>query len=184
MAMRGAKVLVIRVLDNDGNGNSGDVTAAVDYATGRGVDVINLSLGGSAPLVGGNDPDLDAALNRALDRGVVVVASAGNDTLPGIAGFQRSFPALPWAKMRRRRRGWRANQMRSNRRKSSASAWAVRASRRRRSTRGSGASTRSRRSTSASPRQAAWRSPASAPPSCARRRAVDAASAQPSARAQ
>jgi hypothetical protein len=44
--------------------------------------VINLSLGGSIPLLGGSDPDVDAALDRALDRGIVVVAAAGNNGLP------------------------------------------------------------------------------------------------------
>jgi thermitase len=77
----GAQVLVIRVLDNKGNGDSADVAAAVDYAIGRGVNVINLSLGPEVPLTGA-DPVLDAALNRALDRGVVVVAAAGNSSLP------------------------------------------------------------------------------------------------------
>jgi subtilisin family serine protease len=77
----GARVLVIRVLDNNGNGTVDDVSAAVDYAVGRGVDVINLSLGSELPL-SGSDPGLDAALNRALDRGIVVAAAAGNNGLP------------------------------------------------------------------------------------------------------
>jgi subtilisin family serine protease len=77
----GAKVLVIRVLDSNGSGNSDDVTAAIDYATGRGVDVINLSLGPELPFTG-SDPALDAALDRALDRGIVVAAAAGNNGLP------------------------------------------------------------------------------------------------------
>ncbi|MDX6643020.1 MAG: thermitase [Solirubrobacteraceae bacterium] len=77
----GAKVLVIRVLDSNGNGTVDDVSAAVDYATGRGVDVINLSLGSELPL-SGSDPGLDAALNRALDRGNVVAAAAGNNGQP------------------------------------------------------------------------------------------------------
>jgi thermitase len=77
----GARVLAIRVLDSNGNGDSANVSAAIDYAIGRGVDVINLSLGPDLPL-SGSDPRLDAALNRALDRGIVVAAAAGNNGLP------------------------------------------------------------------------------------------------------
>jgi serine protease len=77
----GARVLVVRVLDNDGAGTITDVTAGVDWAVDHGADVINLSLGPDVPILGG-DPDFDAAIDRALDRGVIVVAASGNDGLP------------------------------------------------------------------------------------------------------
>ena len=77
----GARVLVIRVLGNDGSGLTDDVTAGIDWATDHGADVINLSLGPDTPLLGGNS-DFDAAIDRALDRGAIVVAAAGNDGLP------------------------------------------------------------------------------------------------------
>jgi subtilisin family serine protease len=78
----GAKVLPVRVLDSDGSGDADTVAAGVDWATSHGADVINLSLGGSVPLIGGSSAQFDAALDRALDRGVIVVAAAGNDGLP------------------------------------------------------------------------------------------------------
>jgi subtilisin family serine protease len=79
----GAKVLVIRVLDNKGSGSQDHVVAGIDWATNHGADVINLSLGPDVPLVG-TSPDFDAAINRALDRGIVVVAAAGNGVaVPG-----------------------------------------------------------------------------------------------------
>jgi subtilisin family serine protease len=77
-----AKVLPVRVLDNSGEGDADSVAAGVDWATAHGADVINLSLGGSVPIIGGSSDAFDAALDRALDRGIIVVAAAGNDGLP------------------------------------------------------------------------------------------------------
>jgi subtilisin family serine protease len=78
----GAKVLVVRVLNADGEGTAEDVDAGIDWAVAHGADVINLSLGPDTPLIGGSDPEFDAALGRALDRGVIVVGAAGNSGLP------------------------------------------------------------------------------------------------------
>lgn len=78
----GAKILPVRVLDNDGNGDADTVAEGIDWATDHGANVINLSLGGSLPLLGGGSDAFDAALDRALSRGVVVAAAAGNDGLP------------------------------------------------------------------------------------------------------
>jgi subtilisin family serine protease len=79
----GAKVLPVRVLDDNGSGTSSAVAAGIDWATSHGADVINLSLSGQLPLGGlVGETDMDAAIGRALDRGVIVVAAAGNDSLP------------------------------------------------------------------------------------------------------
>jgi subtilisin family serine protease len=79
----GATVLPIRVLDDEGSGETADVARAIDYAVARGAHVINLSLGSDVPLLGaGGDRDLNAALDRAADAGVVIVAAAGNNTVP------------------------------------------------------------------------------------------------------
>jgi thermitase len=77
----GAKLLPVRVLNDDGAGTVPDVVKGIDYAVAQGADVINLSLGGSVPLLG-SDASFDAAIGRALDAGRVVVAAAGNDGLP------------------------------------------------------------------------------------------------------
>ncbi len=76
----GAKLLPVRVLNDDGSGSVSDVAKGIDYAVAQGADVINLSLGG-APLIG-SDVGFDQAIDRALDAGRVVVAAAGNDGLP------------------------------------------------------------------------------------------------------
>src|SRR3954468_22124268 len=79
----GAKVLPIRVLDNDGSGTGEDVAKGVDYAVAHNADVINLSLGGDAigTILGGDDA-FTKWVQNALDKGVVVIAAAGNDTAP------------------------------------------------------------------------------------------------------
>ena len=79
-----SKVLVIRVLGDDGSGEAVDATRAVDLAVAAGADVINLSLSESVPLsaLGFSDEEFDAAIRRAVDAGVVVVAAAGNNALP------------------------------------------------------------------------------------------------------
>jgi len=78
-----AKVLPIRVLDNDGNGTTDGVAKGIDYAVAHHADVINLSLGGDAidTILGGDDA-FTKAVQNALDKGVVVIAAAGNDTAP------------------------------------------------------------------------------------------------------
>jgi thermitase len=79
----GAKVLPIRVLDNEGSGTGEGVAKGIDYAVAHGADVINLSLGGSAiDTVLGGDDAFTKAVQNALSKGVVVIAAAGNDTVP------------------------------------------------------------------------------------------------------
>jgi subtilisin family serine protease len=79
----GATIMPVRVLDDDGGGNTDDVAAGVDYARTHGADVINLSLGSEVPLVGASGGDaFDAAVHRAIAAGIVVVAAAGNNGVP------------------------------------------------------------------------------------------------------
>ena len=76
-----ARVMPVRVLDDEGSGDADKVAAGIDYAVAHGAQVINLSLGPDVPLVGSASP-FAAAVAGALDRGVIVVAAAGNDGLP------------------------------------------------------------------------------------------------------
>jgi subtilisin family serine protease len=79
----GARILPVRVLDEDGTGTSGDVAAGIRWATQRHADVINLSLANEAP--GGllsnllADPEVDDAINEAAGAGIAVVVASGND---------------------------------------------------------------------------------------------------------
>lgn len=68
-----ARILPVRVLDNEGWGNSFMVAQGILYAAEEGADVINMSLG-----MTGNQPQLEKAVRWAAERDVVLVASAGN----------------------------------------------------------------------------------------------------------
>jgi len=83
-----ATILPVRVLDSEGRGESSDIAAGIEYAVGRGVDVINLSLGARQ-----QSEVLRGAVRYAMSHGVVVVASTGNgsdltavDYPSGVAG--------------------------------------------------------------------------------------------------
>ncbi len=68
-----ATILPIRVLDPDGEGDVDDLTAAIQWATDKGADVINLSLGSDAKIKA-----VEEAIKWANKQGVFVVASSGN----------------------------------------------------------------------------------------------------------
>jgi hypothetical protein len=70
----GASVSVIRVFPPDGTANQGDIADAIEMlARDQRCDVINLSLGGSAP----SQIELDAIL-AAAEQGALCIAAAGN----------------------------------------------------------------------------------------------------------
>jgi subtilisin family serine protease len=78
-----ARLMPVRVLDDDGSGTVDAIAAGIDFARTHGADVINLSLGSEVPIVGAVGGDaIDAAIHRALAAGIVVVAAAGNNGVP------------------------------------------------------------------------------------------------------
>lgn len=90
-----AKLCLVKVLFNFGSGSFEDVVEGIVFAANKGVDVINMSLGG-ALFKNGNADDgytaRDAAgfknfINRAVtyahQKGVLVIASAGNAGIDG-----------------------------------------------------------------------------------------------------
>jgi subtilisin family serine protease len=75
----GARIMPVRVLDEDGSGSAADVAVGIKWAVDHGADVINLSLGDvGEPLFG---PAFSSALDYAWSRGVIPVVSAGNEYL-------------------------------------------------------------------------------------------------------
>jgi subtilisin family serine protease len=68
-----ATILPIRVLDQNGMGDSDDVIAAIDWAVQKGAKVINLSLGTNEPVAA-----LKTMVSYANQMGVFVITSAGN----------------------------------------------------------------------------------------------------------
>jgi subtilisin family serine protease len=86
----GAKILPVRVLDKDGEGDAGVVAEGIRWAADQGADVINLSLAqddpGGLSLLGQNffgDDRVDQAIRDAAARGAVVVIAAGNNDQGG-----------------------------------------------------------------------------------------------------
>jgi subtilisin family serine protease len=73
-----AKVVAVRVLDNDGSGTTSQVIAGIDWVTkhAKKPAVANLSLGGY------HNAQLDAAVLNSIKSGVTYAVAAGNDGLP------------------------------------------------------------------------------------------------------
>lgn len=69
-----ARLLIGKVLGDNGSGNSSAIAAGIRWAIGQGAHVISMSLGGSQP-----DPQTAAAVREAVARGIFVVAAAGNE---------------------------------------------------------------------------------------------------------
>ena len=72
-----AKIMPIRVLDNEGEGWNSDIVAGIRWAVDNGADVINLSLGGDD-----YSRSMEQAIRYANERGSVVVMASGNEGKP------------------------------------------------------------------------------------------------------
>ncbi|MCT4352301.1 S8 family peptidase [Streptomyces sp. Je 1-79] len=71
-----AKIVAVRVLDDNGSGTTEQVVAGIDWVTKnhQGPSVANMSLGGGA------DPALDEAVQKAIASGVTFGVAAGNES--------------------------------------------------------------------------------------------------------
>jgi subtilisin family serine protease len=94
-----ARLLPVRVLDEDGRGTSRDVDEGIRWAVDHGATVVNLSLESAASgdgdtLLGGATVAAPVeAVQYAWDRGVVVVAAAGNSG-SGFTDYPSSSPVV------------------------------------------------------------------------------------------
>ncbi len=70
-----AKLMPVRVLDEQGRGQADDIAHGIRFATAHGADVINMSFNFGC---GRHVPAVDEALQEAYAHGVVTVASVGN----------------------------------------------------------------------------------------------------------
>ncbi len=72
-----SKIMPVKVLDDEGNGDDANIVEGIKYATDHGAQVINMSLGGP-----GTSEVLQDAIDYATSRGVNVVVAAGNENGP------------------------------------------------------------------------------------------------------
>jgi serine protease len=84
----GARLMPVRVLDSQGEGEASTIAEGVRFAVRHGAQVINLSLEFSPGVTASDIPELIEALRYARRRGVLVVGAAGNEGHAAIA-----FPA-------------------------------------------------------------------------------------------
>jgi serine protease len=85
-----ARIMPVRVLDENGDGNAATISEGIRFAARHGADVINLSLEFAPSIEATDVPDVLDAIRIARERGAVIVAVAGNMAssvlpLPGAA---------------------------------------------------------------------------------------------------
>ena len=68
------KIIPVKVLDENGEGEENDVSRGIVYAVDNGADIINLSFG-----IKSKSKLIAEAINYAKSKGVFVVAASGND---------------------------------------------------------------------------------------------------------
>ncbi|MBB5939637.1 S8 family peptidase [Streptomyces zagrosensis] len=83
-----AKIVAVRVLDDQGSGTTEQVVAGIDWVTEnhQGPSVANMSLGGGA------DEALDAAVQKAIASGVTFGVAAGNESSDAGQGSPARVP--------------------------------------------------------------------------------------------
>jgi len=82
-----AALYALKVLDETGGGYWSDVIAAIQWSVDNGMQVINMSLGGTGTT------DVEAACQAAYDAGLLLVAAAGNSGNPPGKGDNVIEPA-------------------------------------------------------------------------------------------
>ena len=79
------KIMPLRVLDSQGNGDGADIARAIRYAVKHHANVINMSVEFDTSLKAGDIPDVIAALHYATKKNVVLVAASGNEGIGKVA---------------------------------------------------------------------------------------------------
>ncbi len=83
-----AKLLVGKVLGDNGSGGGRGIAAGIRWAADSGADLISMSLGSGSP-----DPAIHAAVKYATAKGVFMIAAAGNEgPYDNSVGYPGGFP--------------------------------------------------------------------------------------------
>ncbi|MBN1326222.1 S8 family serine peptidase [Candidatus Falkowbacteria bacterium] len=84
------KIMPLRVLDENGSGDTSNVLKAINYAVDNGANIINLSFVGDS-----YDSSLEKAIEQAYLKNVLVIAAAGNEGTDGHSvnmDFRKMYP--------------------------------------------------------------------------------------------
>ena len=91
-----AKILPVKVLGSDGRGDLGTIAAGILYAIDRGVDIINMSLGGeSGGRITAEIRELIDTVKIARENNVLIIAAAGNGGRDGLGDCNDASPVYP-----------------------------------------------------------------------------------------
>src|SRR3954452_1139078 len=74
-----AKILPLRVLDSEGNGNGSSIARAIRYAAKKHARVINMSVEFESGMRAGDIPEVLSAIRYASHKGSILVAASGNE---------------------------------------------------------------------------------------------------------
>lgn len=83
------KIIAIKVLRESGGGTYAAIIAGVEAAISKGVDIINMSLGGPS-----NTPALESVINKAVRRGITVICAAGNAGGTDTVSYPARYPSV------------------------------------------------------------------------------------------
>jgi serine protease len=75
----GVKIMPLRVLDSQGNGNGSSIARAIRWAAKHGAQVINMSVEFESGMRAGDIPEVLSAIRYANHKGAVLVAASGNE---------------------------------------------------------------------------------------------------------
>jgi serine protease len=90
----GAKLMPVKVLDRQGEGDSVRIARGIRWATDRGAKIINLSFEFPPDITRQQIPSILDAIRRAKRRGVLVVGASGNAAAAAVAYPARSADVL------------------------------------------------------------------------------------------
>jgi serine protease len=90
----GAKIMPVRVLDRNGEGDSAAIARGIRFAARKGVDIINLSFEFGRTVRARQIPDILDALRFADRKGVLVVGASGNAASTSVAYPARAHDVL------------------------------------------------------------------------------------------
>jgi serine protease len=90
----GVKLMPVRVLDRDGEGDSTSISSGIRWAADHGAKIINLSFEFGSGVTRQQIPDILGALRHARAKGALVVGASGNAAAQAVAYPARSSDVL------------------------------------------------------------------------------------------